>query len=204
MIEDWAAFLETEWQPVPRWALVAWALFYALFLGYVFHSHGGFLFIDLANLVVHEGGHLLFGWFGPALGLWGGTLLQWLVPFLLAAYFFVQGQKSAFVFCAFFFFENWLYTATYMADARAMLLPLVSAGGRDSDYIEHDWNLIFSSLGVLPYDTTIAGIVRCLGWCGMIAVMVWFVWSGWNAKSSESAELRTEGQRFFESMGNRP
>ena len=202
MIEDWAAFIETEWQPVPRWALVAWTSFYALFLSYVFHSHGGFLFIDLANLVVHEGGHLLFGWFGPTLGLWGGTLLQWLVPFVLAAYFCVQRQKSAFVFCTFFFFENWLYTATYMADARAMVLPLVTAGG-DSDYIEHDWNAIFSSLGVLQYDTTIAGVVRFLGWCGMIGVVVWFVWSGWKAKAVDTSGLDAEGRRFEAFLGKR-
>src|SRR5215470_16688298 len=176
MIEDWAAFLETEWQPVPRWALVAWALFYALFLGYVFHSHGGFLFIDLANLVVHEGGHLLFGWFGPTLGLWGGTLLQWLVPLLLAAYFFTQRQLFGFAFASFFFFENWLYTATYMADARAMALPLVTTG--DPDFVEHDWHTIFSNLGILQYDTTIAGVVRVLGWCGMVGVVVWLAWRG--------------------------
>ena len=202
MFEDWAAFTETEWQPVPRWVLVAWATFYALFLGYVFHSHGGFLFIDLANLVVHEGGHLMFGWFGPTLGLWGGTLLQSLVPFLLAAYFFVQRQKSSFVFCSFFFFENWLYTATYMADARAMVLPLVTAGG-EGDYVEHDWNTIFSSLGLLQYDTTIAGIVRVLGWCGMVAVVVWFVWSGWKEKSSEAIAMNAEGRRFAAFLGKR-
>ena len=94
---------------------------------------------------------MLFGWFGPTLGLWGGTILQWLVPLLLAAYFFTQRQTTAFAFCSFFFFENWLYTATYMADARVMILPLVTAG--DSDYVEHDWHTIFSSLGVLQYDT---------------------------------------------------
>jgi hypothetical protein len=81
--------------------------------------------------VVHEGGHNLFGWFGPTLGLWGGTLLQWLVPFLLALYFFTQRQTTGFVFCLFFFFENWLYTATYMADARAQDLPLVTTGDPD-------------------------------------------------------------------------
>ena len=86
---------------------------------------------------MHEGGHNLFGWFGPTLGLWGGTLLQWLVPFLLAAYFFSQRQTTGFVFCLFFFFENWLYTATYMADARAQVLPLVTTG--DPDFVEHDW-----------------------------------------------------------------
>src|SRR5579862_8815430 len=121
-------FKARSWEQLPRWAILAWLAFYAIFLIYVVASDGGFLFIDLANLVVHEGGHLLFGWFGATLGLWGGTILQWLVPFLLAAYFFTQKQTTAFAFCSFFFFENWLYTATYMADARAMLLPLVTAG----------------------------------------------------------------------------
>jgi hypothetical protein len=58
-----------------------------------------------------------------------------------------------------------------MADARAMVLPLVTTG--DSDFVEHDWNTIFSSLGVLQYDTTIAAVVRTLGWCGMLACVGW-------------------------------
>lgn len=160
-----------EWRPLPRWAAAAWVAFYALFLLYAFSRHGGFLFIDSANLIVHEGGHLLFGWFGETLGIWGGTLLQWLVPFVLAIYFFRQRQPAAFIFCAFFFFENWLYTATYMADARAMSLPLVTTG--DSDYVEHDWNTIFSSLGLLRYDTAIAVVIRFLGWCGMLGCVTW-------------------------------
>src|ERR1017187_2332234 len=160
-----------DWQPVSRWAVGAWLVFYAWFLLYAFRMHGAYLFIDSANLVVHEGGHMLFSWFGSTLCLWGGTVLQWTVPFLLAAYFFHQRQVTAFVFCLFFFFENWLYTATYMADARAMVLPLVTAG--DSDFVEHDWNTIFSSLGVLQYDTTIAAVVRTLGWCGMLACVGW-------------------------------
>jgi hypothetical protein len=160
-----------NWQPVSRWALGAWLIFYAWFLAYAFRMHGGYLFIDSANLVVHEGGHMLFSWFGQTLCLWGGTILQWAVPFLLAAYFFYQRQVTAFVFCLFFFFENWLYTATYMADARAMALPLVTTG--DPDFVEHDWNTIFSSLGVLQYDTAIAAVVRTLGWCGMLACVGW-------------------------------
>src|SRR5271156_2078414 len=162
-----------EWQPGSRWAVVAWLAFYAVFLIYAFNMHGGYLFIDSANLVVHEGGHLLFRWFGPTLCLWGGTILQWMVPFMLAAYFFHERQVAAFVFCLFFFFENWLYTATYMADARAMLLPLVTAG--DSDYIEHDWHTIFSNLGVLQYDTKIAAVVSFLGWIGMLATVFWLI-----------------------------
>ncbi|MGB9232972.1 MAG: hypothetical protein WCC04_01035 [Terriglobales bacterium] len=176
MTEFFGSLLELSgarepWRPISRWAVGAWLVFYAFFLAYAFGMHGGYLFIDSANLVVHEGGHLLFGWFGRTIGLWGGTILQWMVPLLLAAYFFRQRQPGAFVFCLFFFFENWLYTATYMADARTMALPLVTTG--DSDFVEHDWNTIFSSLGLLQYDTTIAAIVRALAWCGMLACVAW-------------------------------
>jgi hypothetical protein len=171
MFESLQAFFAEPWKPVSRPSLAAWVVFYVGFLGYAFAAHGGYLFIDSANLVVHEGGHNLFGWFGPTLGLWGGTLLQWLVPFLLAIYFFTERQTTGFAFCAFFFFENWLYTATYMADARAQVLPLVTTG--DADFVEHDWFAIFSRLGVLNHDTEIASVVRVLGWCGMIACVCW-------------------------------
>ena len=161
-----------DWRPTPRWAVGAWLAFYIFFLVYAFRMHGGYLFVDSANLVVHEGGHLLFSWCGPTLCLWGGTILQWAVPLLMAAYFFYRRETTAFVFCLFFFFENWLYTATYMADARAMILPLVTTG--DPDFVEHDWNTIFTSLGILSYDTMIASVVRTLGWCGMLACVAWF------------------------------
>jgi len=176
MLESLQSILDEPWKPVSRPALAAWLVFYVAFLAYAFSAHGGFLFIDNANLVVHEGGHNLFGWFGPTLGLWGGTLLQWLVPFLLAVYFFTQRQTTGFVFCLFFFFENWLYTATYMADARAQALPLVTTG--DPDFVEHDFFAIFSSLGVLDSDKKIAAVVRLLGWCGMIAAVAWLAARG--------------------------
>jgi hypothetical protein len=181
MLERLQSILGEPWKPVSRPELVAWLLFYAAFLVYAFAAHGAFLFIDNVNLVVHEGGHNLFGWFGPTLGLWGGMLLQWLVPFLLAAYFFTQRQTFGFGFCLFFFFENWLYTATYMADARAQALPLVTTG--DPDFVEHDFHAIFSSLGVLNYDTKIAAVVRTLGLCGMLGCVAWLAWRGKSTKA---------------------
>ena len=171
MLESLQSILDEPWKPVSRLTLVAWLIFYVAFLAYAFNAHGDYLFIDSANLVVHEGGHNLFYWFGPTLCLWGGTLLQWLVPFLLAVYFLTQRQATGFAFCLFFFFENWLYTATYMADARAQVLPLATTG--DPDFVEHDFFRIFSSLGVLDHDTQIAAVVRALGWCGMIACVAW-------------------------------
>jgi hypothetical protein len=186
---------DEPWQPVSRPALVAWLVFYVGFLVYAFRAHGGFLFIDLANLVVHEGGHNLFMWFGPTMHLWGGTLLQCLVPFLLATYFFFHRQTTGFVFCLFFFFENWLYTATYMADARAQVLPLVTTG--NAEFAEHDFFRIFSDLGVLNYDTTIAAVVRLIGWCGMIGIVIWFAMqpTGKATQSNQDKELEA---RFLE------
>src|SRR5882672_8087140 len=76
------------------------------------------------------------------------AVTAWLVFYVgFLAYAFSQRQTYGFVFCLFFFFENWLYTATYMADARAQELPLVTTG--DPDFVEHDFHTIFSSLGVL-------------------------------------------------------
>jgi hypothetical protein len=188
-------FFDKPWQPVSRPTLVAWLVFYVGFLVYAFRAQGDMLFVDLANLVVHEGGHNLFRWFGPTPCLWGGTLLQWLVPFLLAAYFFFHRQTTGFVFCLFFFFENWLYTATYMADARAQVLPLVTTG--DPEFAEHDFFRIFTSLGVLDYDTKIAAVVRLLGWCGMIGIVIWFAMqpTGKATQSKEDGELEA---RFLE------
>ncbi|MGO8794191.1 MAG: hypothetical protein ACLQLC_05160 [Candidatus Sulfotelmatobacter sp.] len=186
---------DKRWQPVSRPALVAWLVFYIGFLAYAFSAHGGMLFIDTANLVVHEGGHNLFAWFGPTMCLYGGTLLQWMVPFLLAVYFFTRRETAAFVFCLFFFFENWLYTASYMADARAQVLPLVTTG--DPEFAEHDFFRIFSNLGVLDYDTKIAAVVRCVGWLGMIGIVVWFA----RQKTSKARVLQApteETDRFVD------
>jgi hypothetical protein len=69
MFDYLQSMLDEPWKPVSRQSLIAWLVFYLGFLAYAFSAHGGFLFIDTANLIVHEGGHNLFGWFGPTLGL---------------------------------------------------------------------------------------------------------------------------------------
>jgi hypothetical protein len=187
----WAAlreyFDEHPWKPVSVYAFAGWGAFYLLFLIYAARSTNGFLFIDNVNLVIHEAGHPLFSYLGERPMVWGGTILQWFVPFALASYFFFQRQTTGFVFSLFFFFENWLYTATYMADARAQLLPLVSIGGGDGDENMHDWYNIFSHMGVLDRDTQIAHIVRLLGWLGMIGCVIFLTWRWNQGRSTESA-----------------
>ncbi|MDE3110440.1 MAG: hypothetical protein KGL02_10930, partial [Acidobacteriota bacterium] len=124
---------------------------------------------------IHEGGHLLFRFFGwEFLYVSGGTLLQLGVPLLLAAYFALQRHVQGAAFCTFFFFEQFLPIATYMADARARQLPLLTVG--DSDFVIHDWNYLFGAMGVLNRDVQIGHAVRALGWVGMLATVAWMAW----------------------------
>lgn len=178
LLESVQDALDQDWRPVSTPALTGWLIFYVLFLLYALTNKSGFLFIDHVNLIVHESGHLLFGWFGRTLGLWGGTLMELLVPFALACYFVFYRQPTAAAFTSFLFFENFLYISVYMADARAQDLPLVTVG--DPDQGGHDWFNIFSSLGLLKHDTAIAHIVNAIGWIGMLATVAWLLYR-WQA-----------------------
>jgi hypothetical protein len=166
--------LEQDWEPIPRAALIMASAFYALFLVQLAQGSGFPQWMDLVFVPVHEGGHLLFRFFGEFLGVAGGTLTQTGVPLLLAIYFVLRRQVQGTAFCTFFFFEQFLPIATYMADARAQELPLLTVG--DAEYVIHDWDYLFSKLGVLDHDTQIAHAVRALGWVGMIATVAWMVY----------------------------
>jgi hypothetical protein len=121
------SFLEEKfgpWRPVSRLGGIAWLGFYALFFLYAFTNRSGFLILDYANLIIHEGGHFFFSWFGETIHILGGTLGELLVPLLCAAYFFFQRETTGFAFSVFWFFENFPYIGAYMADARTSVLPL--------------------------------------------------------------------------------
>ncbi len=167
--------LKEDWEPVSRAALAGWLIFYALFLIYIAAASSPFLLIDNVNLVVHEAGHLLFGWLGQTIGVAGGTILELLVPAALAAFFIFQRQLPGTTFCSFLFFENFHYIAPYMADARRQELPLVSVGDAGGEGV-HDWFYLFQKLGLLEHDTTVAALTRALGWLGMLAIVAWFIW----------------------------
>src|ERR1700760_2175398 len=141
---------EIEWQPVSRAQFVGWTIFYVLLLFYLTANWGQMTLLDNIHLPIHEGGHLLFGWLGETLGLWGGTLLQLLVPALLVVTFAVRRELPGTTFCAFAFFHSLTGVATYMADALRLERPLGPGGGL-GDEVEHDWVRIFSSQGVLPH-----------------------------------------------------
>lgn len=176
--------LEDDWQPVGRPILIAVSVFYFLFLYQAARGSGALLMMDLVFVPIHEGGHLLFRFFGEFLAVAGGTILQLSVPLMLAAFFIFHRQILGTAFCVFFFFEQFLPVATYMADARAQELPLLTVG--DGDDVIHDWAYLFGKLGVLDHDTQIAQFVRVLGWLGMIATVSWMIWRGLQTKTGRA------------------
>ena len=172
--------LEEAWSPVPRYALIAWLFFYLLFLYQAARGNGPLLMIDVVFVPIHEGGHLLFRFFGQFISVAGGTFLQLFVPFTLATYFAFQRQPQGTAFCTFLCFEQLLPISSYMADARAQELPLITVG--DPEFVIHDWNYLFTAFGVLDHDTQIAAFVRGIGWLGMFATVAWFAWISWTTQ----------------------
>jgi hypothetical protein len=177
-----------EWKPISRYAGIGWLCFYLLFLIYAAADRTGFLFLDYVNLIIHEGGHFSFSWFGYTITILGGTLAELIVPLLCAAYFFWQREISGFAFCAFWFFENFPYIGTYMADARAQDLPLVGSG-------DHDWGILFGQWGLLMQDQRIGGATRALGWMGMVAVVGWLAWRTYQSARAEESQRAVESAR---------
>ena len=175
---------QIEWKPISRIAFFSWLGFYVVLLIYLARHSSELTWLDNVHLPVHEAGHLLFGWFGATLGLWGGTLLQLLVPAALTITFVVRRELPGTVFCAMGFFHSLTGVATYMIDALRRELPLVTVGA-PSDEAEHDWVHIFSDLGVLRHAIQIGTATRVIAWCGLLATLGWFCWRYYNQASGE-------------------
>ena len=106
-------------------------------------SPGGLLaFVHLIDLVFHEAGHVIFGFFGRFLGVLGGSLNQVLIPAVCTGYFLWHGQFASAAVTLFWTGENLADVAIYVADGRDMALPLLAEG------LTHDWNWILSELSL--------------------------------------------------------
>lgn len=130
------------------------------------------------NLGIHEAGHLLFSWFGLFLMVAGGTLLQLAAPVLSAVMFWRQPDYFALPICGAWLATSLYNVATYMADARAMELPLVTVGGGEPA-VGHDWNYLLDTFGLLAYDTFLAGCVRLAAFVllwGSLAIGCWMLY----------------------------
>jgi len=155
-----------EWDRIRPAHYVVFGAGYAGFLALLLASEPGFIpIIDHANLLFHEAGHPIVGFFSNRLETYGGTIGQLVFPVVLA----ISGwRRSKLLFvtgACVWFFENFLNIARYMADARKLELPLVGGG-------DHDWNTILERWDILMYETRIASVLRVIAWIGIFAPVV--------------------------------
>ena len=123
-----------------------------------FRDPSRWMFLDNVNLIFHEAGHPSFSFFGEFMMFLGGSLMQLLVPIVFTIYFWRSGQRFAAMVTTFWLATSLANLEVYIADARAMELPLL--GGDNST---HDWNWLLGEMNLLRQDKAIAGFVYALG-----------------------------------------
>lgn len=138
--------------------------------------------LHLPNLVFHEAGHVIFGFFGRFMTALGGSLLQTLVPVVLAVAFGRKEDRVGVAVCAWWAGQNLLDLAPYVADARRLEMTLL--GGRTGAEVEgHDWEFLLTELGWLHLDMSIALAFRRAGLAIMIGALAWGAWQLWRAQA---------------------
>lgn len=148
------------WAPGRQWIPRAVLLLYFAYVG-VRHLRDP-LYSSIfggINLGIHEAGHLVLGFLGEWLMVAGGTILQCAAPILATWLLLRQGDWFGLPVGGFWEATNLYNVATYMADARAQELPLVTIGGGEPA-VAHDWAYLLESVGLLEHDERLAGLVR--------------------------------------------
>lgn len=126
------------------------------------------------NLGIHELGHLFFSFFGQFICTLGGTIFQCLAPVIGIANFYRQNDFFAIAFCFGWLSTNLFDVSRYVADARAMELPLAVLFGNEN--VIHDWNYLLGRMGILQFDAAIAFFIRILA---VLSMFVCFFFGGW-------------------------
>ncbi len=145
-----SAKIHTKWDEAKRWIpsliILPIAVFWSL-------NRGNYGLMDNIDLVIHEAGHVFFSLFGKFIYTLGGTLMQIIIPGIIAGFFFRNQYRTGVQFALLWLGQNFINISVYAADARLQKIPLL--GGNN---VYHDWYYMLSSLGLLNYDTTIGYI----------------------------------------------
>jgi hypothetical protein len=148
-------------------------------------------FLHLPNLMFHEAGHFILMPFGRFMSVLGGSLLQLLVPLVCAGAFLWQhaNQFGAAV-CIWWAGQNLVDLAPYIADARALQLPLL--GGATGAEVEgHDWEYLLEAIGWLHLDVTLGRAAHYAGSLVMVAALVWAITLVLRADDAAASHART-------------
>ena len=183
---------KAEKDPLPsanakKAVLVFFTLFFLLYVNYKPYSGsthqvtsmGAYLFtiyqfiINQTLGIVHEGGHgVCYILPCPQFVMVGmGTLFQWLFPLGIAYYYKRKGNFMAFYIGLFILGISMDYTSWYMSTAHEGLHLPASKSFLGVDAL-HDFNYIFATLGILPYESLISGFTKMLAYLLMMGSVI--------------------------------
>lgn len=134
----------------------------------------GSSFMHRVNLVFHEAGHILFLPFGDFMTVLGGSLMQLLIPLVVALAFLIQNRDPFGASVGVWWLgQSAKDLAPYINDARTQALPLLGGvTGRDVPGY-HDWTNLLSRTELMIWDTTIARSVDLIGTLLLLVAMLW-------------------------------
>ncbi|GBD89262.1 hypothetical protein BMS3Abin03_03212 [bacterium BMS3Abin03] len=141
----------TKWDEIKRWIpsiiILPVAIYWCI-------NRGNYGLIDNVDLVIHEAGHVFFTLFGKFIYTLGGTLMQIIIPGIIAWFFLRNNYRTGVQFALLWLGQNLINISVYAADAKAQKLHLLG-GNR----VYHDWNYLLNQSGLLEYDQTIGYII---------------------------------------------
>jgi hypothetical protein len=127
-------------------------------------------FMDNFTLLIHEGGHMFFGFFGELIGVMGGTIFQIIIPASTSLVFLKQRDYYAISFSIFWLGTSMFNIGRYVADAQQQILPLVSMGTGEPI---HDWNFMLNHFGLLSQTQDVANVFYAFGYILLACAIVY-------------------------------
>jgi hypothetical protein len=126
------------------------------------------------NLGIHEAGHFVFRPFGEVMTVAGGSLLQCIAPVAAIWMFVRQPDWFGAAFSLGWLSTNLHSVGTYMADADAMRLQLVTVGSAES--VTHDWRFLLERCDLLHRCETLGALTHGLAHLTMAASIAAGAW----------------------------
>jgi len=126
-------------------------------------------------LGTHELGHVVFSLFPEWWTVAGGTILQLIVPIVVAIILARQKEPIGIAIAGCWLAISLANVAVYLGDASHGDLPLVSLGGGDD--VTHDWTYLLDHANLIRSDRIIAARVRGVAWTVLGVSFVYGFWS---------------------------
>ncbi|MEA3248794.1 MAG: hypothetical protein U9Q03_00355 [Patescibacteria group bacterium] len=138
-------------------------------------------FIDGANLMFHEAGHLIFSFCPEIVAIMAGSGFQTALPLGIVAYVVFKHQYFTAAVVMMWVGQTMTNTSVYAGDALTMQLELI--GGENTI---HDWNHILWHFGLLRHTDTIATVIRVGGTALIVGGLILSLYLSFDWKKKKS------------------